>query len=189
MAYVDNYDITRVYWERYLDIYLEVYAKVFDSMKGLYEDEVARAAGVNTTMIAFTKAAGMDMAGVVSWDEALAGETPDFVSFAAPKKPVSPSGGSFVKSAPSSGYQKPTGGAPTDKKPYDGPKELKGQISEKQLGFIHGFLNSKNDKVRSIAEEFMAEENVASPEDLSKQTASAIIDACFKETNKGGKRY
>jgi hypothetical protein len=192
MVYADSFDLTKVYWEKYLDIYLEVYRKVAENMNGLFDDEVAKAAAINTAMIAFTKAAGMDMTGVVSWDESLAGETPDFVSFASPKKAVAPTGGSFVKTNVSSasansapvadagGYQKKT---------YDGPKQLTGPVSEKQVQIINGFLNGNNEKVRAVAEETLADLNVASPEEMSKQDASVLIDKCFKMSSKGPRKY
>jgi hypothetical protein len=190
--YADNFDLTRVYWEKYLDIYLEVYRKVSESMNGLFDDEVAKAAAINTAMIAFTKAAGMDMTGVVSWDESLAGETPDFVSFAAPKKATAPSGGSFVKTGVVSGQSTTTATPATggyQKKAYDGPKQLSGPISEKQVQIITKFLNGNDDKVRAVAEETLADLNVASPEEMSKQDASTLIDTCFKMSSKGPRKY
>jgi hypothetical protein len=169
MSYADNYNLTKVYWKNYVDKYMEVYKHVYNQMKEIYEDEQALASAVATTMIAFTKAAGMDMAGIVTWDETAVESEPEFRTFAEHK-----SSGGFQKSG---GEQKPSGGF--QKRPYNGPTELKGPASEKQVNIIHEFLTSNDAKVQKVVVEALEKIGVAAPEELSKQDASNIIQAGY----------
>lgn len=175
MAWPENYTITKVYWKNYIDKYFDVYESVYNRMKELYDDEQALAAAVATTMIAFSKAAGMDMTGVVTWDETLAEQT-DFNTFAEPKSASTTPGQTNV-----SGFQK---SGTYQKKPYNGPTELKGPASEKQVNKIHEFLNDNDAKVQKIVAEALAELNVAAPEELGKQDASNIIQMGFDAKKK-----
>jgi len=172
MSYVESYTLTKVYWKSYMDKYFEVYEHVYNKMKELYSKEDSLSAAVATTMIAFSKAAGMDMAGIITWDETMVEGTPEFKTFVEQK--------AFKQAAstqaPVSGYQKPTG---FQKQPYNGPTELKGPASEKQVSKIHEFLNDKDANVQKVVAEALAELNVAAPEELSKQDASNIIQAGF----------
>jgi hypothetical protein len=179
MAYVDNYTLTTVYWKNYADKYMEAYNHFFNEMKDKYENEEALAAAVATAMIAFSKASGMDMAGVVTWDENAAGETPEFTTFAKVKTVSSQPVGSQTSKP---GFQKAGGFG----KPYTGPTELKGPASEKQVNKIHEFLNDSDAKVQRAVTEALAALDVASPEELSKQDASNVLQAGFDAKTKGG---
>jgi hypothetical protein len=184
MAYVDNYTLTTVYWKNYADKYMEAYNHFFNEMKDRYEDEQALAAAVATAMIAFSKASGMDMAGVVTWDENLAENPTDFTTFAKVKV-VGTQSSSSGGYAPKGGYQKP-GSSGGFGKPYTGPTELKGPASEKQVNKIHEFLNDQDAKVQKAVTEALAALDAASPEELSKQDASNVLQAGFDAKKKGG---
>jgi hypothetical protein len=178
MAYSDNYNLTKVYWKTYVDVYMDVYENVYNRMKPLYENEQALAAAVHTAMIAISKGAGMDMAGVITWDETLA-EQEGFKMFAEPKVRQG-----YGQNQPSSGgYQKQSSGG-YQKRVYDGPTELKGEASEKQVNKIHELLNDQNPAVQKVVANALAELNVAAPEELSKQDAHNIIDAGIKASPK-----
>jgi hypothetical protein len=175
MTYSDNYNITKVYWKNYVNKYMDVYEAFYNKMKDIYEDEAALAAAVHTAMIAFSKGSGMDMAGVISWDETLA--TADDAKFETFAEPKARTGGY------SPGPQKTFGGG-YQKKPYDGPTELKGPASEKQVNKIHEFLTDQDIKVQKTVSDGLAALNVADPEELTKQDASNLIQAGFDARTK-----
>jgi hypothetical protein len=126
-------------------------------------------------MIALSKAAGMDMAGIVTWDASTA-EQPDFKAFAEPKGTFKPAGTQAQFGGNSGGYQK---------KPYDGPVgELKGVATDAQVSKIHEFLNDKDPKVSKMTSEALVALNVAAPEELSKQAAHDIISEVVKVSPK-----
>lgn len=186
MSYVESYTLTKVYWKEYLAKYFEVYEHVYNKMKDLYSKEDSLSAAVATAMIAFSKASGMDMAGIITWDETVVEGTPEFTTFVEQKAYKQPSAPTSTQ-APVSGYQKPSGGG-YQKKTYDGPTELKGPASEKQVNKIHEFLNDQDAKVQKIVVEALADMNVASPEELGKQDASTIIQLGFDAKKKGSYR-
>lgn len=186
MVYVSDYTVSKVFWKNYIEKYTDVYNEVYNQMKEKYSDEQALQSSVATVMIAFTKAAGMDIPGVVTWDESEAVSDVDFKTFADLK--VKPDVAKQAQaSAPASGGQKTFYGNKSDgqKKPYTGPTDgLKGKASAPQINKINEFLNSNNAAVSDTAVDMLRELDVASPEELSKQDASNIIQACF---NAGGK--
>jgi hypothetical protein len=182
MSYSDNYTLTKVYWKNYVAMYMDVYAEVYNKMKDLYDDEAPLAAAVHTAMIAFSKGSGMDMAGVITWDEKLADQE-GFVMFADPKVHTGYAQSPQKTFGGSGGYQKPASGG-YQKKPYDGPTELKGPASEKQVNKIHELLNDNDPKVQKVVSDALSALNVAAPEELTKQDAHDIIDAGFKASPK-----
>ena len=188
MVYVNDYTVSKVFWKNYIEKYTSVYDEVYNQMKEKYSDEGALQASVATVMIAFTKAAGMDIPGVVTWDESEAVSDVDFKTFADLK--VKTEAAKQTSAPVNSGGQKPyygnkTGGQDGQKKPYTGPTDgLKGKASAPQINKINEFLNSNNSAVSDVAVDMLRELDVASPEELSKQDASNIIQACF---NAGGK--
>ncbi|MFA7142931.1 MAG: hypothetical protein WC175_03000 [Candidatus Dojkabacteria bacterium] len=185
MVYTNDYNLTKVHVDDWIDIYCDVYQKVVQRMKEYYTEESALAAGVNTTMIAFAKSAGLEIPGIITWDTDGV-KLEGFKSFADVKANA---GSKFTKSE--NRYVPAEKSAPSDgfkKKVYDGPKELTGNVTKNQLKYVNKFLDGENgDVARSIAEEFMAQSGVDSPEDLSKQDASSLIDACFKAGGKKGR--
>jgi hypothetical protein len=99
----------------------------------------------------------------------------------------------FVKvkttSAPNSPPSKPwqgQGQSQGARKPYTGPTELKGPASEKQVNKINEFLNDQNPKVQEAVTKALTELNVGSPEELSKQDASTVLQAGFDAKGKMG---
>ena len=183
MAYPQDYDITNVYYTKWLEIYQDVYDKVYNTMKEKYKkDEQALQSACATVMIAFTQASNMNMPGVITWDASAAGETPEFKTFATLKSSEGKSGG-YQKSGGSGGYK---GGGGYKK--YDGPKELKGEASQKQVDLLRSFLEDKNPAVSKLVADKMAELEISDPEEFSKQDASELIDSCFKARARSGKK-
>ena len=177
MSYPE-FNLTKVYSKKYVSMWCEVYKQYHNELSALYDSDDAVAAAVATGMIAFVNASGMGMTGIITWDEKSAPAMEDFKTFADK---------SAVAAKPT--YTAPAGDrAPTQaqgpaqggyaKKPYDGPKELKGAISEPQIDLINKFLNSNHDGVREKAQSMLELLGVASPEELSKQDASDIIGEC-----------
>lgn len=191
MVYVSDYTVSKVFWKNYIGKYMSVYDDVYNQMKAKYDEESALQAAVATVMIAFTKAAGMDIPGVVTWDESEAVSDDDFKTFADLKVKTETAKQNYSAPATqSSGGQKTfygnRGGQDGQKKPYTGPTDgLKGKASAAQINKINEFLNSNNAAISDKATEMLGELDIASPEELSKQDASNIIQACF---NAGGKR-
>jgi hypothetical protein len=191
MAYASDFKLVKMYKNNYIAKYMEVYEMVYNDMKGHYSDEQALASAVATVMIAFTKAAGMDMPGIVTWDEAEAISDEDFKTFVEPKA---------RESAPSGGYNKPSYEKPAygeksqggyQKKQYTGPTELSGDVTAPQIDKITQYLNDNNSKVADCAMNMLKKLDVGSPEELSKQEASDIIGACIAEKKKSSyaKKY
>lgn len=181
-AYAENYKLVKMYKNNYIDKYMEVYEQVYNQMKEKYaDDQQALAAAVATVMIAFTKAAGMDMPGIITWDESEAVSDEDFKTFAEQK--VRTESAPVYQKPAQGGYQKPAQGG-YEKKQYTGPTELKGDATETQVNKINEYLNDRNAKVSDIATSMLQKLDVAGPEDLSKQEASDIIGACIGEKKK-----
>ena len=178
MSYPE-FDLTKVHSKKYVDMWCETYKQFHNQLSPLYDSDDAVAAAVHTGMIAFVNASGMGMTGIITWDEKSAPAVEDFKTFAEKKvegsaKPTyrAPAG----DRAPATGQGAAQGG--NFKKPYDGPKQLSGPISEPQIDLINKFLNSNHDAVREKAQEMLDAMGVASPEELTKQDASDIIGEC-----------
>lgn len=201
MPYAENYNLTKVYWKKYIDMYFDVYQSVYDRMSKLYENEEACAAAVATVMIAFSKASGMDMAGIVTWDEKDAGEAEDFKTFAEPKQRSE--GGYPQKSwgnKPTGGYQKPGGYQQKpggyQKRAYNGPSpdELTGPASAKQINKINELMNDQDQDVVEAVTTELGKLDIGDPEDLKdpnkgKSQAHHIIQAGIDVRTKKGKKY
>lgn len=175
MAFVNDYNLTKVYKNNYRERYMNEYKAYFNEMKELYSDEQALASAVATAMIAFCKASGMDMPGVVTWDETQAVSDDDFKTFVELKaKPVG--------NVPDQRAFQPRGEMAQDnkgpRKEYTGPTTgLKGKASEAQVNMVNGFINDQNHAVSDLVTKMLLEANVSSAEELSKQEASDIIGA------------
>jgi len=183
-AYAENYKVSKVYKNNYITRYIEVYTDVYNQMKELYKEgspEIQSA--VATVMIPFTKAAGMDMPGIITWDESEAVSDEEFKTFAEQKtRTETPQVArpTYTKPAQEQGQQQ--GGY--QKKQYTGPTELKGEATAVQVNKINEYLNDMNAKVSDMATSMLQKLDVAGPEDLSKQEASDIIGACIGEKKK-----
>lgn len=187
MAYADNYEVTKVYKDNYISMIVNIYQQFYNQVKDLYQDEQARQAAVATLMIPFTKAAGMDITGIITWDAEKAVSDDEFTTFAEQKSKGnygSNGSGSYQKS-----YNKPSGN--NYKQPYNNaggtPKknfgELKGPVTTGQIDQINSFLKDRNPEIVETAVRLLSEINVSEPEELSKQEASDIIGACFNVVN------
>jgi hypothetical protein len=182
MAYPEDYEITKVQWKKYLGILDDAYETIWNQMKDRYKkDEAALQAACATVFIPFINAANGNLPGIVTWDDKDSHENAEFKVFATLKPRENKSGG---YSKPSGGYNKPSGGG-NYKKNYNNDKPLEGEATQKQLDWVNKFLNDKqNAKVQKIAVDMLAEADVASAEELSRQQASDIMQACFDELNK-----
>lgn len=176
MAFVNDYNLTKVYKNNYRERYMNEYKAYFNEMKELYSDEQALASAVATAMIAFCKASGMDMPGVVTWDETQAVSDDDFKTFVELKDKQN-----VAVQGPKPAFQPrettgQDGKAP--RKEYTGPTTgLKGKASEAQVNMVNGFVNDQNQAVSDLVTKMLVEANVSSAEELSKQEASDIIGA------------
>lgn len=184
MSYMnDNVKVTPVYVKEYIEKYVDVYTQVYNSL-GEIKEVPARVSATNGFMMSFTQAIGMDKLGAVSFDESLVGTTDGFKTFATFEKSVAtavPTSASkqtnFTPQAPAQ-----DGG----KTPYrSNGKPLEGDATEKQIATLEKFLNGKGDDLKKIVYGYLAKIEKASVDELSKQEASDLIDACFAKINAG----
>lgn len=185
MSYNSNVVVKNAYVDDWIVKYMLAHKQFLGEMRGVgFVEESSVVASVNTAMIAFTKAAGMDIPSVgiaASFDESLKGVTVDFKTV---KETVNPPAQQAQGGYQSGGYKS----APTTAQTYSAPAQQSGdgpkKISAAQLGLIQKYAAGKfGEPTMAYVQETLAKANV-NPEDLTSGEAYKIIAKC-KEINPG----